>query len=77
MSTSSISHALHSRAVGRNGLLLALVVAFLVMAMTVVEQDRTIDAQKKLIRMLWSDSAELTAMKIARNVSNAPANIHK
>ncbi len=51
----------------RHGLMFALVLAFLVMAMTVIEQDRTIEAQKKLIRSLWSDSAELTAIKIAHN----------
>jgi hypothetical protein len=66
MASSSISHYLSAGAVGRHGLTLALVLAFLVMAFTVFEQDRTIQAQKTLIRMLWSDSAELTAMKVAR-----------
>ncbi len=44
-----------------------LVVLFLVsyglLAMLVVEQDRTITAQRSLIQQLFSDSMELTAMK--------------
>lgn len=65
MSTSPIGHYLPAGTIARHGLLLALLLAFLVMALTVFEQDRTIQAQKSLIRMLWSDSAELNAMKMA------------
>jgi hypothetical protein len=48
-------------------LLPLLVVLFLIsyglMAMLVVEQGRTIDTQKYLIRELFSDSTQLTALK--------------
>jgi hypothetical protein len=44
-----------------------LVVLFLIsyglLAMLVVEQDRTITAQRSLIQQLFSDSMELTALK--------------
>ena len=44
-----------------------LVVLFLIsyglLALLVVEQDRTITAQRSLIKQLFSDSVELTAMK--------------
>ncbi len=66
MSTSPIGHYLPAGTIARHGLILALVLAFLIMALTVFEQDRTIQAQKSLIRMLWSDSAELSAIKMAQ-----------
>ncbi len=66
MSTSPIGHYLPPGTIARHGLILALVLAFLIMALTVFEQDRTIQAQKSLIRMLWSDSAELSAIKMAQ-----------
>ena len=51
----------------KHTLLPLLTVLFLIsyglMAMLVVEQGRTIDTQKYLIRELFSDSTQLTAMK--------------
>ncbi len=51
----------------KRSMLPVLTVLFLIsyglMAMLVVEQARTIDSQRSLIRALFSDSTELTAMK--------------
>ncbi|HVO80624.1 MAG TPA: hypothetical protein VMT28_07825 [Terriglobales bacterium] len=51
----------------KHTLLPVLVVLFLIsyglMSLLVVEQGRTIDAQRNLIRQLFSDSAELTSLK--------------
>jgi len=51
----------------KHGMLPLLIVLFLVsyglMALLVVEQGQTIDAQRNLIRQLFSDSTELSAMK--------------
>jgi hypothetical protein len=55
----------------KNTMLPLLVVLFLVsyglMTMLIVEQARTIDAQRSLIRQLFGDSAQLMAMKGAAN----------
>jgi hypothetical protein len=52
----------------RNSMLPVLVVLFLIsyglMSLLVVEQGRTIDSQKNLIRDLFNDSVQLNAMKI-------------
>lgn len=60
-----------------------LVVLFLVsyglMATLVVEQGRTIDNQRDLIRVLFSDSAQLTALKaqnLAKQRAEAQAQAH-
>lgn len=45
----------------------ALLVAYIVMAMLVYEQGRTIESQRTLIRQLFSDSAELAALKVKQN----------
>ena len=37
--------------------------AYLLMMLTICEQGRTIEAQKMLIRQLYTDSAELTSVK--------------
>jgi hypothetical protein len=51
----------------KNTLLPLLIILFLVsygiMSLLVVEQGRTIDAQRNLIRSLFSDSTELSSMK--------------
>ena len=51
----------------KHSMLPLLIVLFLVsyglMALLVVEQGQTIDAQRNLIRQLFSDSTELSAMK--------------
>lgn len=51
----------------RYGIILALVVAYLAMTMLVIEQGRVIESQRKLIRLLFSDSTELSALKIKNN----------
>ena len=48
----------------RYGITLALVVGYLAMTLLVIEQGRVIDSQQKLIRLLFSDSTELTALKV-------------
>ncbi len=48
----------------RYGLTAALVAAYLAMTLLVIEQGRVIDSQQKLIRLLYSDSTELSALKI-------------
>jgi len=54
-----------------HSLLPALIILFLVsyglLTMLVVEQGRTIDSQRGLIQMLFSDSVELTGMKGKEN----------
>ncbi len=51
----------------RYGLTLALLVAYLAMTLLVIEQNRVIESQQKLIRLLFSDSEELSALKIKNN----------
>ncbi len=48
-------------------LTVALTVGYLAMTLLVIEQGRVIDSQQKLIRLLFSDSVELTALKIKHN----------
>jgi hypothetical protein len=47
--------------------MVAMVVAYLAMTLLVIEQGRVIDSQQKLIRLLFSDSTELSALKIKNN----------
>ena len=42
------------------------------MTLLIFEQGRTIDSQKLLIRSLFFDSTELTAMKLKQAVRRAP-----
>ena len=51
----------------RYALTVALVVAYLAMTLLVIEQGRVIDSQQKLIRLLFSDSTQLSAMRIKNN----------
>lgn len=51
----------------RYALTIALVVAYLAMTLLVIQQGQVIDSQQKLIRLLFSDSNELTALKIKNN----------
>jgi hypothetical protein len=44
-------------------LTLLFVVAYCMMTMLIVEQARTIDTQRNLIRVLFDDSAQLSALK--------------
>lgn len=61
----------------RKSLLPFLVVLFLIsyglMAMLVIEQARTIDSQRDLIRSLFDDSSQLTALKANLNKQRAQA----
>lgn len=66
----------------KHSMLPLLVVLFLVsyglMTMLIVEQGRTIDTQRYLIRQLFSDSAQLSAMKngAIQKQNQAKARIH-
>jgi len=44
--------------------------------MLVIEQGRTIDTQKSLIRQLFDDSAQLNAMRMQRGAALAPKTQH-
>jgi len=50
--------------VRNNTLTTIVLVAFLAMSAMLVEQARIIDSQKTLIRLLYSDSQELSARKM-------------
>lgn len=47
--------------------LLICVFAYLFLSLLVIEQGRTIDSQRALIRDLFGDSLELTSMKARQN----------
>ncbi len=49
-------------------LTIVLVAAYLAMTGLVIEQGRVIDSQQKLIRLLFSDSTELTSLKVKQNI---------
>ncbi len=49
----------------RNRLVVVLLVAYLFLSLLVVEQGRTIENQKSLIRQLFSDSLQLNAVRKA------------
>lgn len=51
----------------RYGLIFALLFSYVAMTLLVIEQGRVIDSQQKLIRLLFSDSTELSALKIKNN----------
>ncbi len=48
----------------RQGLTVIFCFIYVVMSLLIVEQGRTIDSQRKLIRQLFHDSLELTAVKM-------------
>jgi len=48
----------------KQGVLLVLLFAFLLTALLVVQQQRTIDSQRTLIHQLFADSQELSQLKI-------------
>ena len=64
MATLPVTAQTHFTWLRRHGVTLALVIAYLAMTLLVVQQNRVIVAQQKLIRLLFSDSTELSAMKI-------------
>lgn len=47
----------------RHGITVILVTVYFLMSLLVIEQGRTIESQRKLIRALFQDSLELTQMK--------------
>jgi hypothetical protein len=53
----------------RHGISFIFLAVYVLMALLVVEQDRTISSQRQLIRALFQDSLELTHMKIQRTVA--------
>jgi len=48
----------------RNGLSLVFLFLYALLSLLVIEQGRTIESQKKLIRELFRDSQQLNAMKM-------------
>jgi hypothetical protein len=52
-------------------LVLVLVLGNVALAGTIMMQDRIIQGQQQLIRLLFRDSAELASFKIAANVASA------
>jgi hypothetical protein len=48
----------------KHGLLALVLAGYALMAMLIVEQDRTIGQQRNLIHSLFSDSRQLTALKM-------------
>ncbi len=64
MATSSTTPHVHFSWLRRYTVTIVLMVAYIAMTVLVIEQGRTIESQKTLIRLLFSDSAELSAMKI-------------
>jgi len=50
----------------RNWLTSVMLVAYLLLSMLIVEQGRTIEAQRSLIRLLYSDSQQLNALRVER-----------
>ncbi len=50
----------------RHGLTVILVAVYVLMSLLVIEQGRTIESQRKLIRALFQDSLELTHLKSHR-----------
>jgi len=61
--------ALHD--VSKKSVLVMLLLGNLTLGATIFLQDRIIENQKHLIRLLYHDSAELAGFKIARNVAHA------
>ena len=48
----------------RRGLSIVLAAGFFIMSLLVVEQGRVIQDQRDMIRVLFADSVQLTAMRI-------------
>jgi hypothetical protein len=64
MKPSALSAVLNSRI-----LLLVLILGNITLGLTTFVQSQVITGQKNLIRLLYSDSAELTSMKVAANIA--------
>jgi hypothetical protein len=59
------------RHVTKKSILMVLLLGNVTLGLTIFLQDRIIDNQRHLIRLLYHDSAELAGFKIAKNVSHA------
>lgn len=58
--------------VSKQGLVLVSLFALVLTALLVVQQQRTIDSQRVLIQQLFSDSQQLTQMKIHAIAQHRP-----
>ena len=54
------------------GMYVVFLFGYLMMTLLIFEQGRTIEGQKLLIRSLFFDSTELTAMKLQQAARRAP-----
>lgn len=50
----------------RNWLASVMLVAYLLLTLLVIEQGRTIQAQRSLIRLLFADSQQLNTLRVER-----------
>lgn len=55
--------------IGKQAVLLLLLVAYLLTSTVVIEQKRTIESQRVLIRDLFRDSMELSQMKMKESAA--------
>jgi hypothetical protein len=56
----------------QHGLSLIFLLVYVLMSLLVVEQSRTIESQRQLIRALFQDSLELTHMKTHQMAARQP-----
>jgi hypothetical protein len=56
----------------RHWLTAVMLAAYLMLSLLVLEQGRTINAQRSLIRQLFSDSLQLNAMKLQQQREHSP-----
>lgn len=66
MSTVPILPVSAQRWLRRNWLSSVMLIAYLLFSMLILEQGRTIEAQRTLIRQLFADSQQLTKLKVER-----------
>jgi len=66
MATMPVLPVLAQRWLRRNWLASVMLIAYLLFSMLIVEQGRTIEAQRLLIRQLFTDSQQLSRMKVER-----------
>jgi hypothetical protein len=66
MSTVPILPVPAQRWLRRNWLSSVMLIAYFLFSMLILEQGRTIEAQRTLIRQLFADSQQLTKLKVER-----------
>ena len=66
MSTVPVLPVPAQRWLRRNWLSSVMLIAYLLFSMLILEQGRTIEAQRTLIRQLFADSQQLTKLKVER-----------